>query len=288
MKRFARHPWRRLPWLWVLPLLLLALPGRSSRADAPSTDCRRPVVRLETGLGTLELELDAATAPQAVTLVTRLLHEPIEASGEAAGTLRYYEGLGFDYTRPHVLIAVGERPALPALSTPTRIDAVALGLDHRRLADAAEAMEVLQRELLPAYIHRRNDATPRLAAWVERWRQDFEADFLVGVSRQAVNEALGHAYERGLPSLPPVRGAVALWPESPTVSTPRLAILLADLPERAGRWMVVGRVTRGFEVAEAISARPLVAEPANRSFRPVDPVRIDAAGVECRPEADVP
>ena len=143
----------------------------------------------------------------------------------------------------------------------------------------------MQRELLPEHVRnkRSRSDTPQLRSWIERWRATFEADFLLGVSRQRIDEALGYVYRAGLKSLPPARGAVALWPLSPTESSPRLAIFLTEVAEHTGRWMVIGHIVGGLETADAISSRPLVPAPGEQATEPVDPVVISGATVECRP-----
>lgn len=253
----------------ALLLTLAASPARAGTAGC------RLTLTLSTALGEIEMGLDERAAPEAVAFVRDLVErEP-----------GFYAGLGFDHAQPHVALAVGQGPEAPAPTTPTRISAAALGLDERRVADAAEAMAVLQHELLPEFDRRRGrgEMPPRLAEWSERWLANHRSDFLVGVSRREIDRALGYVDHPGLASLAPTRGAVALWPVSPTASSPRLTIFLTDLPRRAGRWMVIGEVVRGLHVAEAIALRPLAAGPHHRAFHPADPVVIEAAVIGCPP-----
>ena len=275
-----------------IPLAILVLAGAAS-GGSPCLDGSRevgtvPFLVLRTELGAIEIELVPEAAPTAVGWLVRLARGPLfhpDLAAPAGAPVGFYDGLTFDFTRPHVeLITETRRPA-HLFTTETRIDAAALGLDRSLIADSAEAMSVLQQELLPEVIRhkKRGEVTPGLRAWADRWYEDRNPDFLVGVSHREVNEALGYAYEPGLASLAPERGTVALWPESPRRSTARLAIFLTDLPERTGRWMVVGRVIEGLGVAEAIASRPLAPGPLYSQHRPLDPVAIESTHVECRP-----
>lgn len=89
-------------------------------------------------------------------------------------------------------------------------------------------------------------------------------------------EAIGYRFTAGLASLPALRGAVALVPASPTESLLSLAILLADHPTRTGRWMIVGRVVQGLEVAESIALAPH-AVPEAKDNRPLVPTIVRQA-----------
>lgn len=141
-------------------------------------------------------------------------------------------------------------------------------------------MTVLQRELLVAYgTKKKSGQIPHnLKRLLDPWFTDYMPDYLIGVSRKEINEALGYPYQKGVESRPAVRGSVLVKPISPTHSSARLSVLLQDIPERTGRWMVIGRVTRGLEVADSISVRPRIHD-RRAEFRPVDPVVIVRASL---------
>jgi hypothetical protein len=121
-------------------------------------------------------------------------------------------------------------------------------------------------------------STPTLEAWARRFEIDHDPSFLVGTTRQEVLEAMGYRFRRGLATLPASRGAVALVQASPTTAELSLAILLADHPARTGRWVIVGGVVEGLELADEISVRPL-ADVALRDYRPRHPVPIERAAL---------
>jgi len=306
--------------------LLLALPAtlRAASTDlcpAPSeTTSFQPTLILETELGTIQIDLFEDAAPGPVRTLARLTRGPLfdpallssglttppdgkppdatpqdAPSAESAAVAEptepdevagFYDGLVFDFTRPHVELATSTRAPSSSFTVDNELDAEALGLDRAVIEDRAQAMTVLQRELLPDFIRNKKNGTitPRLRTWLDRWSAHHSPDFLVGASRRQVNEALGFVYHSGLASRPPDRGAVALWPASPTRATLRLTIFLTDLPQRSGQWMVIGRVSRGLDVAEAISSQPLDEQAGLDDYKPVDPVRIVRATFACLPQ----
>lgn len=283
-----------------LHILLLFLVGCSSTTGAPgsvpseggsdtvaSTPCAAsdPQLLIVTGDGDIVVRLDRATAPRTVDEIVRFLsppdgdNDPAE-QGEWAGP---YDGLPIDYAKPHVELKTAMPRGGSELRLPHEIDALALGLDERRLADLADAMDVLQRELVPAHRKqaRKATTTEALEGWMEAWKESYDAAFLIGKSRKEINEALGYRYTTPLPSLPVRRGAVLLEPIDERASSPRLSIILTDMPVRDGRYTVIGEVTSGLEVAEAIARRPLVGRGPS-DFTPLQPVMIESIRLRCR------
>ncbi|MEO8197556.1 MAG: hypothetical protein ABI689_12645 [Thermoanaerobaculia bacterium] len=262
---------------------IAAIPASAEGADGPC-------LRFETQAGPIVLQLARAAAPRAVAALERLAGGPIlnldllPVPGAASAT-GYFDGLSFDYARPRLELRLPARVPAAAFVVPAELDAAALGFDRELVRDAGEAMDLMQMELLPALKHPSGErvATPTLEAWAKRFNADHDPAFLVGKSRKELLEAVGYRFQPGLASLPATRGAVALVPVSPTEARLTLAILVADHPVRTGRWVVVGRVVSGLDIAEEIAARPL-AEPARKDFRPLAPVAIDHARLltECR------
>lgn len=250
----------------------------------PALATGAPCLRLETAEGAILIELARDAAPSAVATIERLARGPIYdlelvPRAEAARDAGYFDGLAFEYTRPHLELRLAVRSPAAAFTVEAELDAAALGLDRQKVADAGEAMERLQMELLPARqrptAERRS--TPRLEEWAERFESGgYDPSFLVGTSRQELLEAIGYRFRSGLASRPAVRGAVALVPASPTEALLSLTILLADHPRRTGRWVVVGRVVEGLELADAIASRPLAAAEL-RNYRPLLPVSVVSA-----------
>lgn len=265
--------------LWCLILLGFSAPVPASEPLAGAAP--DPCLRLDTRLGAITLRFDRAAAPGAVATIERLARGPLYdldslPNPDAARTTGYFDGLAFDYARPKLELRLPVRPPAAAFTVEAELDARPLGLDEKRIADAGEAMNALQIELLPALKRPSSErrSTPRLEEWAKRFEQGYDASFLVGTSRREQLEAIGYRFRDGLASRRPTRGAVLLVPGSPTEATLGLSILLADHPNRTGKWVVVGEIADGLEVADAIADRPL-AEAALRDFRPRTPVGLD-------------
>jgi cyclophilin family peptidyl-prolyl cis-trans isomerase len=271
--------------------LAIALAASAPRPASAEGLASPPCLRLETAAGAIVIELAPDAAPSAVATILRLAEGPIYdlarlPNPDAARTTGFFDGQPFDYAKPRLELRLSGRAPAAAFAVPAELDAAALGLDREKVADAGEAMDRLQMELLPARqrptAERR--ATPRLEEWAERFEKGgYDPSFLVGTPRQELLEAIGYRFTDGLATRPAVRGAVALVPSSPTEATMTLSILLADHPRRSGRWVVVGRVASGLELADAIASRPL-ASVELRNFRPLVPVTVERGFVveNCR------
>jgi cyclophilin family peptidyl-prolyl cis-trans isomerase len=285
--RLSRGPLRSLAAGALLGVSLqTALPASDGMPAGPSPRLATPAgpcLRLETPAGALVLALSRAAAPQAVAALEKLARGPILnldalPRPEAAHASGYFDGLAFDYARPNLEIRLPSRVPAAAFRVEAELDAAALGLDRELVADRGKAMDLMQMELLPALKHPSSERrpTPALEAWAARFEIDHDPSFLVGRSRRELLEAVGYRFRTGLASLPATRGAVALVPASPTEAQLTLAVLLADHPLRTGRWVVVGRVASGLDVADSIAERPL-AVPALKDYRPLTPVAIQRA-----------
>jgi cyclophilin family peptidyl-prolyl cis-trans isomerase len=234
----------------------------------------------------MEIKLLEAAAPDTIELLAHLIRGPIFNSALVPGSeaVGFYDGLEFDSVKPHVQIVTSTRQPESLYHFATELDAVSLGLDTDLIETSSEAMSVMQEELLRTYREDRRDGEvhPRLQELIDEWYATFSPDGLLGMSRKAINEALGYVYTEGLETQPMVRGAVALTPISPQRSSARLTIVLDDMPRKTGRWMVIGTVVDGLDVAAAISLLPRV-DPRSRRSRPLDPAIIESATLICRP-----
>lgn len=281
--RFRKHAGYPMPWnlmracrstgptCFLIFALALACGGPAASAGGQPGLNEETASRLllQTSLGTIEIELFPAAAPNAVKRLRQLVEEGRDAGG-------FYSRLSFDFTRPHVEILTAGRHGPAAVTIPTELDAESLGLDQLLVSDNAEAMAIVQRELLVEHRKKKKSGqiSDRLGELLERWYEGHSAKFLIGMSRKEINEALGYEYQTGLRSRSAKRGAVLLQPVSPTVASVRLSILLTDMPSRTGRWMVIGEVVRGLDVAQAISVKPRVKD-RRRQYEPIEPVVIE-------------
>lgn len=292
--------------LGAIVLLGAAPPEEDQGASAPlcasgegkeSEFQTKPTLVLSTSAGTITIELYEAAAPKAVRQLAKIVKgpyfDPVVFAAESREAGRgFYDGLTFNYAQPHIEIISESREPIDQFVFETEIDAERLGLDKQLIENPAEAMNVMQRELLVEFGEKkkRGQITELLEGWLDQWYEGYRADFLVGVSRREINEALGYVYQSGLDSRPATRGSVALKPLSPTRATARLSILLADIPERTGRVMVIGDVMEGLEVAEAISTKPRKMPPSahRKQFLPENPIAIETMELVCRFAASKP
>jgi len=244
-------------------------------------------LNLETSHGPIVVELFERAAPRVISQLIKLVRGPIfNPSLIKKGNAGYYDGLVFNYTKPHIEIVTGERQPGGMVEFNNQIDASSLGLDKDIIQDKNQAMNVLQFELLKKFVKTKKlgGRTEQLDAWLIRWNATQSADFLMGVSRMEINQALGYTYFKGLDSREVKRGSVALKPKTPGKATARLSIALTDFPRRTGLWMVIGQVVDGLDVAERISLAPLI-QPRHiktREYIPLNPVVIKSAVLACQ------
>ena len=248
--------------LWAVTLFVLSAcaaplkPAADQHAAGPLPhDSFRVLVSTERGDFTLVI--DPAAAPQAVAAIRQAFESDA------------YRGVTIGWVRPHTEIRTGvPQGGVPLAS---ELDARALGLHEVRIEDAGAAMNTIQFELEPALGRAGSGATAQLQTWIATWRQHFDPAFLIGVTRQQINEALGYRYQDGYATRPARRGNVALVPDRPGSTTLALAILLRDQPKRDGVWVVIGQVESGLELAQSLSIAPRL-HP--KSFEPAHPARI--------------
>ena len=236
-------------------LAMMLMPTACAYSPTRVADEMQYEVQIDTDQGQIVLDLDSRTAPKAMALLLPQLR-----SGG-------FDGVGFDWVRPHTEIRSTAPKSGPTL--PSELDAWALGLDQQQIADAGAAMRTIQGELEPAWMASGSSASPQLQQWIQQWRATFTPDFLIGISRAEINAALGYPRHPGVATLPVRRGSVALVPSSAGFTTLALAIVLRDQPARDGRWVVVGEVRSGLDIAEKIALQPRVHPKFQQPVKPV-------------------
>ena len=251
----------------------------------------KPYLIIATDEGSIEIELFERAAHKTIRRLIALVEGPIFnqdliENKDDAQPIGFYDGLTFDYIKPHLEISTSERNPAGLFQLDTEIDADALGLNRKVIKNRADAMSVMQRELLAAYrkVKKRGKVSAQLGLWIKKFHEDYNPDFLIGVSRKQINQALGYVYKTGLESKPVVKGSVALRPVSPRISSARLTIMLEDWPQRTGKWMVIGRVIKGLDLADTFSVQPLVTAThiKPQGYTPLYPVRIKTIKWSCR------
>ena len=234
----------------------------------------QPIFVVATDAGEIEIELFVAAAPGAVSKLVDLVDLVDGGNTDGSG---HYDNTSVDYAWPLVEIGIAtKRPTGELVELPQEIDATALGLGGDLVESSGQAMDVWQFELAKADKKWKRDGRrpERYVAWLDLWEQKRSADFLIGESRKSLNEVLGYRYESGLASRPARRGAVYLKASSPTTATSGLVVLLTDRRNLDGQVTVVGQVTRGLDVADEISRRPVTVMGGKQTKVPVDPVAV--------------
>ena len=251
----------------------------------------KPHLVVTTKQGIIEIEFYERAAPNTIRRLIDLVKGPIynqklTNADQETSSVGYYDGLTFNYIRPHLEIATSERTPSGLFQLEPEIDADALGLNRKIIENSAEAMDVMQREIL--VVHRKSkkkgNATPQLRRWVAKWKKNYNPDFLIGVSKKEINQAQGYVYKTGLDSKPVTQGAVVLKPVAPHIASTRLSIILHDMPDKIGKWMVIGRVVKGLDLADTLSIQPLVTprhvKPSTHA--PLNPTVIESIKFSCR------
>ena len=280
---------------YSLSLIFLSA-GMNVWADAVKPVCAmgdslRPYMHIDTDVGPIEIELYERAAPKTISRLADLVKGPIfnrafldrEDNFQPVGL---YDGLVFNHIKKRLEVMSSERSPAGHFRLQAEIDADALGLNEVIIKDRAQAMMVVQRELVAAHqkANKQTDPSSQLGLWLQEFKKAFDPDFLIGVSRKQVNEALGYVYQTGLDSKPVTRGSVALKPYSRRMASTRLAIMLDDFPRRTGRWMVIGRVSLGLDLVDQISMEYLTT-PGHvkpKVFTPMNPVVIRTVEINCR------
>lgn len=270
---------------WLIPLSLLALsalhacsrPVTAAKTEVSCPEADLLNLTLQTEMGNIVAAIRPNAAPGAIAQAIALANAP--PSGE-----RSYENTVFGYVHPHVEIRM---TGAPADRLPAELDAHALGLDTK-LIQPEDAYAVLRWEVLELYTaYKKNKEAlhPDIVDWATRWRQTNQSDLLAGVSRQRVNEALGYRYQADLKSMPVEEGSMVLIPaENQNETTLNLGIILdKQLARRTGKWVAIGTVTEGLEVARQISLGERFKDRDRRRI-PIRPVTITHTAVSCAEE----
>ena len=262
-----------------LGLSLLALAGVSTHAvHAEEVKARQgseqPRLRIESPGGPIVAALHPEASPRAIAALRR-----------AAANL---EGaFSFTWVSPNGEVRTQSVPELAGVEA--ELNAVSLGLHEEVIADAGVAMEVMQHVLLPRHGRdKRTAPSPLFRSWIDRWRDERSAEFLIGVSKMELYEALGYSFSSGVVSRPVMRGSLALRVDtsgsdeaqgSNARVQPQLVFSLVDRPDQTGRWVVIGDVVEGLDLLRTISVRPLM-RTTDKKGRLAEAVRLNGFEIE--------
>jgi len=266
---------RLAPFFFIMLLSLLF--AEACTAESGNTHVKKkhfvlsendPLLHLKTEKGLITIRLYKRVAPKAVEKLTGLIKT--KKNGKSP-----YDQLKIVYTNPHIEIRTAIPKGLEKIKFSKELNADSLGLDKKIVKTSAEAMDIWQFKLLKFFTKHKKDGklSPQLKKWLSIWDKQMNANFLIGVSAKEINEAMNYHYSNDVVSIPVSKGTVLLKSFSTMESSPSLVIALADIPERTGKWVVIGRVTDGLEIAEKISVLPNSGMKAPR-YVPVNPIKI--------------
>ena len=240
--------------------------------------CTDPTVVITTNLGDIHVQLSTHASPSAIQWLQSLINGPIYREGLSGEPVGYYHGLGFDYSKAKIDVRISARPPTSAILTPIQINAHSLDLHTKTIKTEGEAMQLWQNDLYPSWQKQRsqNNINSTLQKWADLFDKSMSAKFLVGMDKKTILEAKGFQFTQEVTSLPPVKGSVALVPASKAQATPALSFFLKDMPNRTGKWMVIGNVTEGFDILQKISELRGMGQHdyRDRKHRILDPVSL--------------
>lgn len=272
------------------PAWLLGFPGPSSlaAADIKSSameDPSRPVCRIETSMGTIDIELFDDEAPETVANFiglatgTKEYTDPESRSGQTR-TGNYYDGLIFHRVIADFMIQggcpLGTGTGSPGYTFADEINADALGLDDTPAFDAQGRPSPLL-GIRTQEDFSRNIITP-LAMRMGIESQE-EMDRRLGEVQERISELSlkdayelqGYRYSTARNSHAPKRGVIAMANSGPNTNGSQFFINLVDTPWLAGKHTVFGRVIDGMDVVDAIGSVKV-----DGSIKPVRPVVIES------------
>lgn len=255
----------------VLLLVLLAFPVAADEASARASmeDPANPLVVVNTGRGTIFLELFPAEAPQNVTNFLALAEGQVEILDRETGQAfmpRYYDGMSFHRVIPGLLIQAGS-PALNVFGPPARhladeINADSLGLDRMPvvLPDGSftpvlgigNRQDLEETLLLPLYRAMNIQDNETVG------RRQFEIDQrLRSMTVKQAYQNLGYVFNQRYTSRPITRGVVGLANSGPDTNGPEFFVAVSEAKWLDGRYTVIGRVVEGMNVVDIINQSAL-------------------------------
>lgn len=240
--------------------------------DTELMDSKNPVVKMETSMGDIYLELFENDAPETVANFvglaegTKEFRDPVT---QAKVKRPFYDGLVFHRVIDGFMIQggdpKGDGTGGPGYKFPDEISASALGLDTISVGEAPYAQMDAQRyAAMQLGIRSREEFDKRI--------DEFRAA-LGGLSEMPVAELYaksGYTYNDSLHSHKALRGAIAMANAGPNTNGSQFFINMVDTPHLDGKHTVFGHVVKGLDVVDKIAKVPV--DP--NSNRPKEEVKI--------------
>lgn len=266
----------------LLASLAQAADAPTAAAPAAAADAN-PLVRLDTSMGEIIIELFPREAPETVANFLGLAEGSKPFTDPQTGeqvTRPFYDGLIFHRVIDGFMLQggdpLGNGQGGPGYEFRDEINARSLGLDMMPVLDedgyphanlGVQDQSGFQRAVLrPLYAKLGIDSQEKLDS-----RLDEVESTLRGMTLMDAYQNQGYQYEESHPSHAPLRGAVAMANAGPNTNGSQFFINLADTPWLSGKHTVFGRVREGMDVVDAIGKVPV-----NALDRPLQPVTINS------------
>ena len=231
----------------ITTAILLAAGGITTAEEKEEAD--NPVARLNTSMGTIDLELFRHAAPKTVQNFIDLTNKD------------FYDGVIFHRVIPNFMIQTGDPKGDgtggPGYTFADEMNAEALGLDEKKALNSEgkphpwlslKSQEEFNNVVLgPLFKELGIDSQEKL----DEKRDEFERR-LFALTLKDVYETMGYEYQTGLPSYKPLKGCVAMANRGPNTNGSQFFINLTSTPWLTGKHTVFGKVIEGMDVVEAI------------------------------------
>jgi peptidyl-prolyl cis-trans isomerase A (cyclophilin A) len=219
---------------------------------------------IKTTMGDMYIELYWDAAPQTCSNFVQLAEKG------------FYDNIIFHRVIPDFMIQTGDPlgngTGGPGYQFPDEINANALGLADIHTRDAAyygrEIQQAWNRLTTAKGVRSEEEANQRKDEMQKIW------DGLLNMTVKELLQTIGYVYTADLESRPIVRSTLAMANAGPDTNGSQFFINVSDNTYLNGKHTVFGAVTRGMEVADAISKAP--ANPADHRFpnKPLTDIRI--------------
>lgn len=243
----------------------------------------KPMVRIKTNYGDLEVELFQEAAPKTVENFIHLAEGKKEYTDPATGEKKqdnFYDGLIFHRVIEGFMIQggdpKGDGTGGPGYRFEDEINADDLGLDEILALDKQgaphEYLLIRSQEDFNRMV-----MLPLLMDMGIQTEEDFEErkeeieKRLFSLSLKDVYENIGYSYDDTLESYHPKKGYLAMANSGPNTNGSQFFINLIDTPWLTGKHTVFGRVVSGMDVVEKIGAVQV-----DEQAKPLEPVTIES------------
>lgn len=283
------HMVRRNASVIITAVLLVSVLMPAVSADfkrSAMEDTSRPVCRIVTNMGTIDIELFDDEAPETVDNFIGLAMGEKEYTNPQTGRNvidNYYDGLIFHRVIDGFMIQggcpLGTGTGGPGYTFEDEINADSLGLDESPAFDAqgrpSNLLGIRTQEDFSRLIV--IPLTQKMGITTQEELDSRLAEVQQRISELSLKDAYelqGYRYNTGRESHEPERGMIAMANSGPNTNGSQFFINLIDTPWLAGKHTVFGRVIDGMDVVDTIGK--VKTDGANK---PLSPVTIESVRV---------